>query len=176
MTAPDSSTKSAIPAHSIVRAAFARGTAFLLLWLILMPSVKPSDLAIGALSTVTATWVSLRLLSPENGRLRIGVLITLLPHLLWESVVAAIDVARRAFSPSLPIDPGFVKCPLNFPPGFARNTFSSITSLLPGSVPAGDDDGVLVYHALDVTQPVVDQLCEEERRLALALVAGARHD
>ena len=163
-------------AHSIARAAFARGTAFFLLWLTLMQSLKPADLAIGALSTVAATWVSLRLLSPEHGRLRIGVLITLIPHLLWESVVAAIDVARRSFSPSLPIDPGFVKCPLKFPPGFARNTFSSITSLLPGSVPAGDDDGVLVYHAIDITQPVVDQLCEEERRLARALVAGERHD
>ena len=60
--------------------------------------------------------------------------------------------------------------------GLARNTFSTITSLLPGSVPADEADGVLVYHCLDTTQPVVEQLWREERLLARALVAGRRHD
>ena len=71
--------------------------------------------------------------------------------------------------------PGFVNCSLSFPPGFARNTFATITSLLPGSVPADEADGSLVYHCLDDTTPVVEQLWQEERLLAKALVAGQRH-
>ena len=71
--------------------------------------------------------------------------------------------------------PGFVTCSLSFPPGFARNTFATITSLLPGSVPADEADGALVYHCLDDTTPVVEQLWQEERLLAKALVAGRRH-
>jgi multicomponent Na+:H+ antiporter subunit E len=143
--------------------------------MVLMQSTKLADVAIGALSAVAATWLSLRLLPPVSGCLRFGVLLGLMPHFLWESVQAGIDVARRAFAPSLPLRPGFVRCPLDFPPGLARNTFSTITSLLPGSVPSGEEDGALVYHCLDTSQPVVEQLWQEERLLARALVAGRRH-
>ena len=140
------------------RAALARGAAFFALWIVLMQSAKPGDVAIGAFATIAATWVSLRLLPPMAGCLHFGALLALMPHFLWESVRAGIDVARRAFAPSLPLRPGFVNCPLGFPPGLARNTFATITSLLPGSVPADEESGVLVYHCLDTAQPVVEQL------------------
>lgn len=158
-----------------LRAALARGALLFGLWMVLMPSLKAGDLAIGAFSAAAATWVSLHLLPPAAGRLRFGILLSLVPHFFWESVLAGVDVARRALAPSLPLRPGFVTCPLGFPPGFARNTFSTITSLLPGSVPAGDSDGVLVYHCLDTTQPVVEELWEEERLLTKALVMGQGH-
>ena len=41
-----------------------------------------------------------------------------------------------------------------------------------GSLAAGEVDGVLVYHCLDISAPVVEQLWKEERLLARALVAG----
>jgi len=166
----------ATPLHSPRRAGLARGAAFFLLWLVMMPSVKPGDLAIGALSAIAATWVSLRCIPPAAGCLNVVALAALLPHFLWETVCAGIDVARRALAPTLNLKPGFVRCPLGFPPGFARNTFATITSLIPGTVPSGEDDGVLVYHCLDTTQPVVEQLWQEERLLSRALVAGRRHD
>ena len=152
-----------------------RGAAFFLFWMLLMQSAKPADLAVGVLAGIGATWVSLRLMPPSSGGLHFGKLLALLPHFLWESVLAGVDVARRAFHPRLPLSPGFVTCPLSFPPGFARNTFATITSLLPGSVPADEAEGALVYHALDDTSPVVEQLWQEERLLARALVAGRRH-
>jgi multicomponent Na+:H+ antiporter subunit E len=157
------------------RVALVRGAALFALWLVLMQSTKPGDVAVGAFAAVAATWLSLRLLPPASGCLRFGALFALMPHFMWESVRAGIDVARRAFAPSLPLAPGFVSCPLGIPPGLARNTFSTITSLLPGSVPADEENGVLVYHCLDTTQPVVEQLWAEERLLARALVAGRRH-
>ncbi len=155
--------------------AFWRGATFFLLWMALMQSGKPADLAIGLFASAGATWASLRLMAPAAGGVRFGRLLALLPHFLWESVLAGIDVAGRAFNPRLPLCPGFVTCPLALPPGFARNTFATITSLLPGSVPADESEGVLVYHCLDTTAPVVEQLWKEERLLAKALVAGQRH-
>lgn len=152
-----------------------RGAAFFLLWLLLMRSLKPSDMAVGLLACGGATWVSLRLMPPSCGGLRFNQLLLLLPHFLWESVVAGVDVARRAFDPRLPLSPSFVSCPLSFPPGFARNTFATITSLLPGSVSAGEAEGELLYHCLDDGAPVVEQLWKEERLLSRALVAGRRH-
>ncbi|MGY1457781.1 MULTISPECIES: Na+/H+ antiporter subunit E [unclassified Luteimonas] len=159
-----------------LRVVIARGAMYFALWLVLMPSAKPYDLAAGALAAVFATWASLWLLRPEAGRVRFGVLLALLPHFLWQSVLAGVDVARRAFDPRMPMRPGFVDCPLNFPPGLSRNTFATITSLLPGSVPCGDKHGVLVYHCLDITQPAIEQLREEERLFARALIAGKGHD
>ena len=38
--------------------------------------------------------------------LHFGALLKLVPHFVWESVVAGVDVARRVFDPRLPIRPG----------------------------------------------------------------------
>lgn len=152
-----------------------RGALLFALWLVLMQSVKAADLAVGLCATLGATWVSLRLLPPAAGSVRFRSLLVLLPHFVWQSVLAGIDVARRALAPRPDIRPGLVSCPLGFGPGQARNTFATITSLLPGTVACGDVDGVLVYHCIDTAQPVVEQLWEEEHRLARALVAGQSH-
>jgi multicomponent Na+:H+ antiporter subunit E len=152
-----------------------RGAAFFLLWMLLLPSLKTGDLVVGVLASLGATWVSVRLLPPSCGCLQFGLLLALLPHFVWESMLAGVDVARRAFHPGLPLQPGFVTCPLGFPPGFARNTFATITSLMPGSVAVDEAEGTLAYHCLDQASPVVEQIWQEERLLARALVAGRRH-
>lgn len=159
-----------------MKTALARGAAFLGFWIVLVPSAKPADLAVGALAAAGATWTSLRLLPPEAGCVRFTAMLAFAPHFLWQSLLAGVDVARRALHPRLPLNPGFVVCPVRFPPGLARNEFASITSLLPGSVPVGEADGALVFHVLDVGQPVAEQIAEEERALAKALVAGVAHE
>jgi multicomponent Na+:H+ antiporter subunit E len=174
MSDSPSPTSAASPG-SLRATALWRGLAFFLLWLLLLPSLKRGDLVVGVLASLGATWVSVRLLPPSSGCLQFGPLLALLPHFVWESVLAGVDVARRALHPSLPMRPGFVTCPLNFPPGFARNTFATITSLLPGSVAAGEVEGEIVYHCLDTNSPVTEQILKEERLLARALVAGRHH-
>jgi multicomponent Na+:H+ antiporter subunit E len=161
--------------RSIAWTALARGAGFLALWLVLMQSFKPADLAVGLGCTLGATWASLRLLPPAVGRFRPGHMLLLLPRLLWQSVVAGLDVARRAFDPRMPLRAGIVRVPLAFPEGHARNIFAGISSLLPGTVPCGDVDGELIYHCLDLDQPVVEQLQGEGRRMSRTLLAGERH-
>lgn len=153
-----------------------RAALFFALWLLLMQSFKAADLAVGLAATLAATWTSLRLLPPDSGSIRFARLLLLLPHLLWQSIVAGVDVSRRALARQPALNPGFVTCPLSFPPGMARNTFASITSLLPGTVPCGDLSNGLTYHCLDIADPVVEQLQEEERRLRTALQAGLSHE
>ena len=157
------------------RSACLRFVGFFALWLVLMQSVKSYDLIFGVCVAITATWASLRLLPPAAGSVRFTGLLRLLPHFLWQSVRAGTDVARRALSPRVTLHPGLVTCSLELPPGQARNTFAAITSLLPGTVPCDDTADALVYHCLDTSQPVTEQVREEERRLALALVAGRSH-
>jgi hypothetical protein len=88
---------------------------------------------------------------------------------LLQSVIGGLDVARRALDPRLPLRPGLVAYPVHFPPGMTRNVFTTLTSLLPGTVPTGEDNGQLVYHCLDVNQPVASQLAAEEAALSRAL-------
>ncbi|HPU16002.1 MAG TPA: Na+/H+ antiporter subunit E, partial [Polymorphobacter sp.] len=163
------------PLPSPRAAALGRAFSLGLIWLLLMPSAKPADLLVGVCAVVAATLVSLRLYAPAAGSVHLASLLALMPHFIWQSVLAGFDVARRAFDPRLPLQPGFVTCPLDFPEGIARNTFATITSLMPGTVPCGEIDGVLEYHCLDIRQPVVEQLWAEERKLARALTAGRRH-
>jgi multicomponent Na+:H+ antiporter subunit E len=162
--------------HSLwLRPALVRGLMFFGLWVVLLPSVKPSDLAISVAATISATYASLRLLPPETGRVRVAVLLALVPRFLWQSLLAGIDVARRALAPNLPLRTGFVDYQTGFPRGHARNNFATITSLMPGTVPAGDGPDSIEFHCLDTGQPVAAQMADEERRLAKALVPGQRH-
>jgi multicomponent Na+:H+ antiporter subunit E len=145
------------------------------IWVVIDQSAKPGNLVIGVLATIAATWLSLRLLPPAGGRVRVGGLVVLLPRFLWQSLVAGIDVARRAFSPGLPLKPGFIDYPVSLPRGSARNAFELISSLLPGSVPTDEDERTIEYHCLDLDQPVVEQLAAEEQAYAGALVPGRLH-
>ena len=156
-------------------AAASRAACFFALWIVLMPSAKPADVLLGLMTTALATWTSLRLLDPQAGHLSLRTLLVLAPHFLWQSVLAGLDVARRAFDPRLPLAPGFVECPVDLPRGLTRNTFAAITSLLPGSVPCGETPDALVYHCLDRRLPNVEQLKREERLFARGLVPAQEH-
>ena len=156
------------------RAAITRGAGFLGFWLLLI-GADPADLAAGLFAATAATWTSLRLLPPSGGRLRYSALARLALRFMQQSMVGGLDVARRALDPRLPLRPGFVVYPVRLPPGPARNTFSALTSALPGTMPSGvDEHGALLYHCLDVEQPVAAQLAIDEGLLIRAL--GGTHD
>ena len=157
-----------------VRAAMARGAGFFGFWLLLI-GPDPADLAAGVFAAAAATWTSLRLLPPSGGRLRYAVLARLALRFGQESIMGGVDVARRALSVRLPLRPWFVVYPVRLPPGPACNVFSALTSALPGTLPSGvDNRGALIYHCLDVGQPVAAQLAIDEELLIRAL--GGTHD
>jgi multicomponent Na+:H+ antiporter subunit E len=152
-----------------------RAVGFFVLWIILSGG-EPADLVAGAVAVVVATWASLLLLPPRTSRVRPVALIGLVLRFLCQSVVAGVDVARRALDPRLPLHPGFVVYPVGLPPGPSRNMFTALMSLLPGTVPTGADaGGGLLIHCLDVEQPVAAQLAEEEEHF-VRLIGSARSD
>ena len=78
--------------------------------------------------------------------------------------------------PGFPLRPGFVVYPVGFPPGPARNMFTTLMSLLPGTVPTGSGaSGGLLIHCLDIEQPVIAQLAAEEAVFA-RVIAEAPSD
>lgn len=121
------------------------------------------DLLVGVGSSAAAVWVSLLLLPASANPIHYGPLVRLGARFLWQSLVAGLDVARRVFDPRLPIKPGFIDFPARVPEGPGRAAFGAYTSLMPGSLPVGQGaDGSLVYHCLDLDQPIADGLARDE--------------
>lgn len=139
------------------------------LWIALMGVGKAADLLMGGLAALAASKVSLWLMPPSAQSINLLRLTLFLPHFLWQSVLSGWDVARRALAPKLPLRTGIIQYPVTYSAGYLRNTFASITSLLPGSVPCGESTQYLEYHTLDTSQDICAGLKIEERLLAPVL-------
>jgi multicomponent Na+:H+ antiporter subunit E len=134
---------------------------FFALWIILTLGNR-SDLGVGVFAAIAATWVSLSLLPSGSARPSLLPALKFILHFFHQSVIAGLDVARRAFDPRLPLHPGYVQFPCPLSAGPARSAFCALSSLLPGTVPVKSDaTGHILVHCLDTRQPVVKQLCED---------------
>lgn len=156
-----------------VSAVIWRAAAFIALWVILTGGADRADRPASIPAVVVATWASLRLLPPSRARVSPDALGRLLLRFLRQSIVAGMDVAWRAFDPKLPLRPGLMIYAAHLPPGPALNALCALTSLAPGTLPAGaDDNGVIVVHCLDVGQPVASHLAADEGLLTRGLGHG----
>lgn len=161
---------SAIAGSAALRAAGLFG-----LWIVLA-GAAPADLPVGLVAVAIATRVSLILLPPAPRRVDPVALARLVLRFPWQSVVAGVDVARRAFAPRPGLRPGLVDCDVGLPPGRLRAAFAGLSSLLPGTVPVGEPDAPrLLIHGLDVGEPIERQMAEEASLFARALGRGSRH-
>lgn len=151
--------------------AFARrAVGYFAAWIVLIGGVGGADSVVGAIAALAAARLSLELRPPRAESVRYLSLARFAARFLRDSLVAGIDVARRAFSPSLPLRTGFVSYSPATPAGDSRALFTDITCLMPGSVPLGTDaTGAVVYHCLDMDQPVAAQLAEQEALFRRAL-------
>jgi multicomponent Na+:H+ antiporter subunit E len=139
-----------------------RAALFFALWL-MIAGYQAADLPVGLAAAGLATWVSLKLLPPSTLRLRLWSLASFSVHFLGQSVSAGLQVAWLALRPSMPLRPGFVVWRSRLESASARGAFCAVSSLLPGTLPAGSEDGgALLIHCLDVEQPVATNLAAEE--------------
>ena len=91
-----------------------------------------------------------------------------------QSLRGAVDVSLRAFSPRLPLTPGFQRYPLRFAPGAPRVMFVNTISLLPGTLSAEIVDGEVVVHMLDTNADLTAELGALERRIAALFALRAK--
>lgn len=73
---------------------------------------------------------------------------------LWELTRANVDVARRALSPRLPVNPGIVKVPVDLQSEYAQAMLANSITLTPGTITMdmARENGQLYYyiHWIDV--------------------------
>jgi multicomponent Na+:H+ antiporter subunit E len=162
---PTESTSASRPS---IRGWIVRWAGYFAFWVLLI-GLEPADLAVGSFAATLATWVSLVLLPPGMLKLRASGLPRYFVHFMWQSVVAGIDVARQAFSPRPTLQAGFVSHPSRYPRGAARNFFASVTSLTPGTLAVEETPEGLLYHCLDISQPIAVQLAQEEAQVSRLL-------
>lgn len=118
-------------------------------------------LGFGVLAVLLTLAVSLRTHRPRAFSLR-G-LAHFIPVFLWRSLTGAIDVAWRAFSPSMPLQPRVVEFRTRLPDGAPRVVLANVISLLPGSLCADLHGDVLSLHLLSETAGDERGLRELER-------------
>lgn len=149
----------------------ARSVGFLALWIILI-GAAPTDLAIGVVAAACAAWTS-GMLWPAAGAISAMGLLRFVIRFLPQSVVAGVDVARRAFAPRPALEPGFVTCRTSLPAGTARRALCAVMSLQPGKLPvAAEPDGTLLIHCLDIREPVLDEVAADETAFRCILRDG----
>jgi multicomponent Na+:H+ antiporter subunit E len=159
-----------------LRAFLVRTASGLCFWLVLI-GAKPSDFAAGVPVAIAASWASLQLLPPGQWRLGPLALMQLALRFVFQSALAGADVALRALDPRLPLRPGFVTFAARIPPGSGRSAFCTMTSLLPGTLPVDvTSDGGIVFHCLDVSEPIVAQMAADEALFMRAFASEASHD
>jgi multicomponent Na+:H+ antiporter subunit E len=82
-----------------------------------------------------------------------------------QAVRGALDVARRAFDPRLPLAPGWRRHPLTLPPGAPRLVLANAVTLLPGTLTAELARDHLVVHMLDTRADLAADLAPLEARV-----------
>ncbi|MBS1304122.1 Na+/H+ antiporter subunit E [Loktanella sp. SALINAS62] len=133
---------------------------FLVLWFVLS---EGEALLVGAAAVPAASWLSLRLL-PATRPIHLLPLLAMTPNFLWRSLLGGLDVGRRALDPRMPINPGWIRLPVDLPDG-GRVALGGELSLMPGTLAAGTDRGRLLVHVLDKDQDHARMIRIEERRL-----------
>lgn len=131
--------------RAYLKAAVARAAFLALCWWAITEGARDA-LGMGVFTVALAVALSLRTHPPQSMSLR-G-LAQFIPVFLWRSLTGAVDVARRAVSPSLPLQPVLLEYRTTLPAGAPRVVFANVISLLPGSLCADLEDDVLTLHLL----------------------------
>ena len=148
-----------------------RAVLFAVLWWVLVDGDQASW-PVGAVVIASAVAVSVLMTGrqrtlPWQSGARWGRWLAFFPYFVWKSVLGAVDVAWRAYSPRLPLRPAFYDYPVRLSAERAQVFFADVVSLLPGTLSAELQHRQLTVHALDRTRPVLRDLALLEERVAL---------
>jgi len=121
-------------------------------WLVITGSLRPLDLALGAVVALGVSWWTERMLWQDQAEpltakawLRVpGYLL----YLIREIIVAALYVAERAFDPRLSIAPVMHTHRVHFDSDTARVAFANSITLTPGTLTVDVEDDTFTIHCL----------------------------
>lgn len=161
---------------TLLLSAAVRAVLLFALWLALA-GWNTIDAVAGLVAACLASWASFFVLpptAPRRGSLIAAVQIVV--SFPFQSLVAGFDVARRAFSPRMPLRPGLVACPMRLKGETSCNVLRALMSLQPGSLPVEQQaDGTLLIHCLDSHEPIRERYTRDEALFAKAAGSDVAH-
>ena len=146
-----------------------RAGLFALLWWVLTDGAAASWW-FGVPMVALATLVSLVLLPPTSRSWRLWGVVLYAGFFAWYSLRGGIDVALRALSPRLPLDPALITYPLRLRDDAAQVILINTISLLPGTLSAELHENSLRVHVL-ANEPQVERSLERIEQI-VALLFG----
>ncbi|QKT04328.1 Na+/H+ antiporter subunit E [Ectothiorhodospiraceae bacterium 2226] len=120
---------------------------------------------LGVVAVVTVAGLSLLTLAPGDLWWRPINLGRFVVYFAGQSLIGAVDVARRALQPRMPLDPAFVDYELRLRAALPRALFLNTLSLTPGTLSAEIEDDRLRLHVLVAGPHYPDYLAALERRV-----------
>jgi multicomponent Na+:H+ antiporter subunit E len=120
-------------------------------WMLWSGHTEVLLLGLGVMSCVLVAVLSRRMgvLDEEGPRLGVAWRLALYaPWLLWQIVLANVDVARRILDPKLPIAPRLIRVRTQQRSAFGRTVFANSITLTPGTVSVDMEGDHIVVHAL----------------------------
>jgi multicomponent Na+:H+ antiporter subunit E len=138
---------------------------FTLLWWLLVEG-NPRYAGMALLAILAAAVASMALVPVSGARWSLTGLFRFAPYFVWKSIAGGFDVALRALSPAMPLEPGFVEFRLRLREEAARVLLANTMSLMPGTLSVELKGTMLRLHVLDRSTPVAAQLRATERRVA----------
>ena len=138
-------------------------------WLLLSAHSDAFHVGAGIVCSLIVAYASHDLLFTGTGNHTLTKIVrfsTYLPWLIYQIVLANIDVAKRALAPGMPIDPQVVTFKTMLRSDVARTALANSITLTPGTVTIDIVDDVFYVHA--IAKEPADDLLEGamERRIA----------
>ena len=138
-------------------------------WLLLTWSVKPQELAAGAVVSLAAALFASRFLIHDKAfwlfnPAKFGALLAYIPVFLGELIKANVDMAKRCFGGCTNVNPGIVKVPSELTKDYAEAMLANSITLTPGTITLdiAEQDGKNYYyiHWIDVSETDRDKAGE----------------
>lgn len=130
------------------RSLCARLISLMALWLVLTEG-NTQNLWFGLIIVIITTWVSLIVIRPGRIQWRLLPSLAFIPYFLWRSLLGGIDVAMRALSPRLPLEPTLRSYQLSLESQPEQACLAWIITLSPGTSSVELVNGQLTVHLLD---------------------------
>ena len=145
-------------------------------WILLTWSFQAEELAMGAVVSIAAAFVTARFFIHENAfhmvqPKRLWALICYVPTFMWELIKANVDMAKRCLTGCKNVNPGIIRVPADLHSLYAQAMLANSITLTPGTmtldIAKDTETGELFYyiHWIDVT--------EEDPEKAGEMIKGA---
>ncbi len=139
-----------------------------LFWLLLSGFFQPLLLGLGAVSAIGVVWLLRRMdrVDQEPGFIPVAPgLIGYGLWLLWSVVKSNLDVARRIWTPSLPIQPNWRRLETRLATPLQKTLYANSITLTPGTLTTDVNADHLIVHCLSETLCSELHQGEMERRI-----------